>query len=372
MPLGNRIPVALQKVFLRSQAGDEIAKIQAPAGGEACKVYQKEYRKPIKPLKPPLASSLRRQRVEKKPTAAESYRKANPIVHKQEKKPENTPQGYFEAEIERRGYSAKKYVSLEGGYYCRPTLLQKASFGIRMNEAIIKSDGMLLRRLLDVGLSPNPCNEYGESLVHRVCRRGDHMLLKILLEKGCCLQIADDYGRTPLHDAFWKADPSVEVLNLILKTDRDLIRLMDCRGFTPLAYVRKEVHADMIEYLKTAVDTFFPPRGAGAGKEPAPPLTKKKPDSIPVPDPRMALTPQLAAMVASGEIEPEDALDWDDDSSYDSEYDSDEDSYYSDSDSDYNQSELAEFCIRAGGPIAVARNCFGESCKVTSRSHKLN
>lgn len=378
MPVGHRIPIALQQVFLKSQAGEEVTNIHAPVGGEAFKVYQKEYRKPVKAIraiKAPQVTALRRQRADKKETAAESYRKANPVVHKEgTEQSETTPQGYLEAELRRRNYSTKKYVSLEGGYYCRPTLLQKASFGTRMNEAIIKSDGVLLRRLLDVGLSPNPCNEYGESLVHRVCRRGDHGLLQILLEKGCCLQIADDYGRTPLHDAFWKANPSIEVLNLILKTDKDLIRLMDCRGFTPLAYVRKEAHADVVEYLKTAMDAFFPPRSPAAGPEPAPPLTKKKPDSTPVPDPRMALAPQSAALVANGEIEPEDALDWDDDSSYDSEYDSDDDddSYYSDSDSEFDEFELAELCRRAGGPIAVAQNCFGEACKVTSRSHKLN
>ena len=371
MPVGHRIPVALQQVFLVSQAGEDVSTIKAPDSGDAFKMYQKEYRKPIKPLKPPQATALRRQRVvAKKDTAADIYRKTNPVVQNKSKKSEDTPQGFLDAELERRGYSSTKYVSLEGGYYCRPTLLQKASFGTKMNQAIITSDATLLRRLLDVGLSPNPCNDYGESLVHRVCRRGDHKLLTILLEKGCCLQIADDYGRTPLHDAFWKADPSVEVLNLILKADKNLIRLMDCRGFTPLDYVRKDAHADMVEYLKSVMDQFFPPRTGGP--ESAPPLTKKKPNSTPVPDPRMALTPQSAALVASGEIEPEDALDWDDDSSYDSEYDSDDDSYYSDSDSEFDEGELAELCMRAGGPIAVAQNCFGEACKVTSRSHKLN
>ncbi|CAJ1963215.1 unnamed protein product [Cylindrotheca closterium] len=370
MPVGHRIPVALQQVFLASQAGEDVATITAPESGDAFKMYQKEYRKPIKPLKKQ-ATPLRRQRIDMRESAADVYRKTNPISKKTEVKlSEETPQGFLEAEFERRGYSTKKYVSLEGGYYARPTLLQKASFGTTMNQAIITSDASLLRRLLDVGLSPNPCNDYGESLVHRVCRRGDHKLLRILLEKGCCLQIADDYGRTPLHDAFWKADPSAEVLNLILRADKDLIRLMDCRGFTPLNYVRKEAHGDMIDYLKSVMDEFFPDR-TGKGPEPAPPLTKKKPNTTPVPDPRMALTPQSAMLVASGEIEPEDALDWDDDSSYDSEYDSDDDSY-SDSDSEFDQEELAELCLRAGGPIAVAQNCFGESCRVTSRSHKLN
>ena len=94
-----------------------------------------------------------------------------------------------------RGYSTKKYSSLEGGYYCRPTPLQQASYGSHINLAIRSGDGSLLRRMMDAGLSPNPCNNYGESLVHMVCRRGDHKLLRVLLEAGCSLQVTDDYGR---------------------------------------------------------------------------------------------------------------------------------------------------------------------------------
>lgn len=365
--MNQRIPVALQQVFLLSQKGTNVENIPAPSSGDAAKIFAKPEPKPIdKTIKAPGATALRRQR-KKGDTAADAFRKANPSVV-EKKYPTDSPQAFLDKELKARGYSTKKYVSLEGGYYSRPTLLQKASFGSRMNQAIITSDAPLLRRLLDAGLSPNPCNDFGESLIHRIARRGDHKLLTVLLEKGCCLQIADDYGRTPLHDALWKADPSPEVLSLILKSDKHLIRLMDCRGFVPLDYVRKEAYGDMIEFLKSKMDEFFPPRDASV-EEAAPPLTKKKPDTTPVPDPRLALTPQSAALVANGEIEPEDALEWDEES-VDSEYDSD-DSYY-DSDDDCDDEELTEFCLRAGGPLAVARNCFGQSCQVMSRSQKLN
>eukprot|EP00980_Cylindrotheca_fusiformis_P003604 scaffold809_cov118-Cylindrotheca_fusiformis.AAC.2 len=366
--MSQRIPVSLQQVFLESQRGTDVENIKAPTSGEAIKIFAKPKPSGLdKTIKAPGATALRRPR-KKGDSAADAFRKANPSVV-EKKYPDDSPQAFLEKELVARGYSTKKYVSLEGGYYSRPTLLQKASFGSIVNEAINTSDAALLRRLLDAGLSPNPCNDFGESLVHRICRRGDHKLLTVLLEKGCCLQIADDYGRTPLHDALWNANPSAEVLNLILKTDKHLIQLMDCRGFVPLDYVRKEAYGDVIEYFKAHMDEFYPPRDASAGEEAAPPLTKKKPDSTPVPDPRLALTPQTAALVANGEIEPEDAIEWDDVSD-DSEYDSD-DSYY-DSEDDYDDEEMAEFCMRAGGPLAVARNCFGQSCQVMSRSHKLN
>jgi hypothetical protein len=372
MTVSNRIPLGLQRVFLASQKeGADVNNIQVPPTGVAAKMFQKPVSLPAKTIKVPGATALR-SNLKKGDTAAEAFRKANPSVV-EKKYAADSPQAFLDKELKARGYSTKKYVSLEGGYYSRPTLLQKASFGSRMSDAVIKSDATLLRRLLDAGLSPNPCNDFGESLIHRVCRRGDYKLLSLLLEKGCCLQIVDDYGRNPLHDAFWKADPSPEVLSMILRTDKHLIRLMDVRGFVPLDYVRKEVYPDMIEFLKSKMDEHFPQRDANARDEAAPPLTKKKPDTAPVPDPRLAISPQAAALVANGEIEPEDGLDWDEEESYDSEYDSDE-SCDSEDEEDYydDDDELAEFCMRAGGPLAIARNCFGQSCQVMSRSRKLN
>lgn len=246
-----------------------------------------------------------------------------------------------------------------------------------MSLAIRASDASLLRRLLDSGLSPNPCNNYGESLVHMVCRRGDHKLLRILLEAGCSLQVTDDYGRTPLHDACWRADPSFETVKLILDSDKNLLHLLDCRGAAPLSYVKKENYGRWIEFLQGHLDRFWPPRDISTeGEERPPPLTLRQPHSLPIPDPGHALPLEVAAMVANGRMEPEEAIfldddssddDDDDDSSFDS--DDDDDSYDSEDDDDSDDSEIdaeemAEICLRAGGPMAVARKCFGNDVKV--------
>ena len=245
-----------------------------------------------------------------------------------------------------------------------------------MSLAIRASDASLLRRLLDSGLSPNPCNNYGESLVHMVCRRGDHKLLRILLEAGCSLQVTDDYGRTPLHDACWRADPSFETVKLILDSDKNLLHLLDCRGAAPLSYVKKENYGRWIEFLQGHLDRFWPPRDISTeGEERPPPLTLRQPHSLPIPDPGHALPLEVAAMVANGRMEPEEAIFLDDDSSDDedddddSSFDSDDDSYDSDDDDDSDDSEIdaeemAEICLRAGGPMAVARKCFGNDVKV--------
>jgi ankyrin repeat protein len=287
-----------------------------------------------------------------------------------------TPQAFLDKALEQRGYATKKYSSLEGGYYCRPTPLQQASYGSRVSLAIRASDTSLLRRLLDSGLSPNPCNNYGESLVHMVCRRGDHRLLRIMLEAGCSLQVTDDYGRTPLHDACWRADPSFETVKLILDSDQHLLHLLDCRGAAPLSYIKKENYGKWMDFLEANVDTFWPRRDIGQeGEERPPPLTLRQPHSLPIPDPGHALPLEVAAMVSNGRMEPEEAIFLDDDSSdddddsdsddssYDSEedddsYDSDESGGSSGDDSDFDADEMAEICLRAGGPMAIARKCF--------------
>jgi hypothetical protein len=203
-----------------------------------------------------------------------------------------------------------------------------------------------------------------------VCRRGDHKLLKIMLEAGCSLQVTDDYGRTPLHDACWRAQPSFEVVKLILNADKNLLSLLDCRGASPLSYIKKENNDIWMDFLAANLETYWPVRDISTeGEERPPPLTLRQPHSLPIPDPGHALPLEVAAMVANGRMEPEEAVFLDessDDSEYDSEEDSSDDSedsdsdYSSDDESDVDAEEMAEICLRAGGPMAVARKCFGQ------------
>jgi hypothetical protein len=278
-----------------------------------------------------------------------------------------SPQAFLDRELKERGYSTSKYCSLEGGYYCRPTEMQQASYGTAISTAVRASDGGLIRQMLDAGLSPNPCNNFGESLVHMVCRRGDAKLLRILLEAGCSLQVTDDYGRTPLHDACWRAEPSFAAVQLILDSDKHLLHLLDCRGAAPLSYVKKDNYATWIEFLKSKMDRFWPPRDMSVvGEERPPPLTIRKPHSLPIPDPARFLSLEVVVMIANGRMKPEEALyldgsssgsesDDDDGSDYDDDENSDEED-----DAEFDRLEIAEFCLRAGGAMAIAQKCFGD------------
>jgi Ankyrin repeats (3 copies) len=158
-------------------------------------------------------------------------------------------------------------------------------------------DADALRCLLAKGLSPNPCNAYGESLVHMAARRGDVKVLKVFIDAGCCLQVSDDYGRTPCHDACWTAQTSFECIDLLLRTDARLFYLLDSRGSLPLSYVNKAHWDEWKSFLEENKDVYFP-----ILKEPQgpPELSKNGPNFFPLPDPKNALPLAQAGLAASG------------------------------------------------------------------------
>jgi hypothetical protein len=194
-----------------------------------------------------------------------------------------------------------RYSTLEGGYHCRPNPLQLASFGNHLNQAVRQSDTKLLVQLLHCGLSPNACNKFGESIVHSVCRRGDVDALQTLLAGECSLQVSDDYGRTPLHDACWQSDnPCFDTVRRILEPDKNLICLKDIRGATPLSYVKKESHAQWIDFLMSEFDRFWP--ADGTGNQSPPPLTLQLPHYFPLPSQITNLSLEVISLIAHGQL----------------------------------------------------------------------
>ena len=135
---------------------------------------------------------------------------------------------------------------------------QMTSYGISLTRAIRSSDIPQAQTLLSTGLNPNACNKFGESIIHAVCRRGDHDMLRVLLDAGSSVQVSDDYGRTPLHDACWTPNPNFETISLLLEKDPWLLSITDCRGSTPLGYVRKAHWGVWIGFLGAIVDRYWP------------------------------------------------------------------------------------------------------------------
>jgi Ankyrin repeats (3 copies) len=217
-----------------------------------------------------------------------------------------SPQIFLDHMLQSRGYSCRTFCSLEGGYHCAPTALQKASYGIKLIEAIRHSNDVLVQKMLQAGISSNPCNAFGESVIHMVCRRGDYKLLKVFKDHGCSLQVTDDFGRTPLHDACWTADPHFDIVEMILDVDVRLIHLVDCRLSPPLSYVKRAHWGEWITFLQSKADKYWPPRDVHKdGEEPPPVLCQEASQSRPIKDPPNAMPIEAAQRVSSGQISPD-------------------------------------------------------------------
>ena len=218
-------------------------------------------------------------------------------------------QEYFDALLAERGYKVTPISTLTTAYYSKPTPLQVASYGPRMVQIIKAADSLALKETLQyAGLSPNPCNTFGESLLHMACRRGDEQLLQVFLDAGAVLQVCDDYGRTVLHDACWAATPCFDVVTRILKLDAFLFFLRDKRGSLPLSYVPKADWALWKEWLDAHVDEFYPESHAEIFAPTD--LCAMPPNSFPIADGKKdceGLTLELIQMVANGDMSPREA-----------------------------------------------------------------
>lgn len=221
-----RIPLSLQAVFIASNRGKEVVK--APPEKVAQKTFfrswmfqgwgsnkKKVNEKRAKHGRAPPAvvqfnkinasvknkSDKQNQTPEQAPQKPEIATAPKP---KASNRPPMSPQAYLDVLIHSRGYSTRRYRTLQTGYYSKPTAFQQASYNVYLVKLVRAHDLNKLRAVLSSGISTNPCNSFGESLVHMVSRRGDHRLLKMMLEVGTSIQVSDDYGRTPLHDACCK------------------------------------------------------------------------------------------------------------------------------------------------------------------------
>jgi len=276
--------------------------------------------------------------------------------------PQQTPQRYLDKELSARGYSVQRYTTINSGYSNMPTPLQLASYDVHLLKMIVRDkDEHALREVLSCGISPNACTKHGESLLHKVCKSGSSSLLQVFLDCGADVQVSDGAGRTLLHNACWGAKPAFKAFELVLQQDVRLIHMMDGSGTLPLANVRDEHHGAWNMFLKTILNKYWPVRNMTKCSAQGPPsLAMEKACSHPVANPDNALSLELAAMVACGRMEPDEAIraqelvdDADEhtdetimctfrdvDEYYESEYDSEDDSEYDSEDDSDDESEL--------------------------------
>jgi hypothetical protein len=113
-------------------------------------------------------------------------------------------------------------------------------YDLALVTAVKRGDLEMVKQLAGMGRGMDACNKHGESIVHISCRRGHVELLRFLLENGGQVDTCDDLGRTPLHDACWAKTPVFECVVIILERNLGLLRVVDCRGASPLQYVKRE------------------------------------------------------------------------------------------------------------------------------------
>lgn len=251
-----------------------------------------------------------------------------------------SPQDYLDCLLSSRGYSTERFSTLQSFYNRKRTKAQKASYHVRLMDLVRTRQRRMLERMLQAGIAPNPCNEFGESLIHFICRGGDAELLRLFLSYGASVQVCDDWGCTPLHDLCRAsligpvnedsggiaASSSggitscavCDTVELLLKIDIRLLHGFDMRGAVPLSYVHPNHWSYWIKFLQRVEDKFWPVRSGPSTTNPDSAdrpsnskhciptndtvLTSMLVDNIPI-----QLSPVLAQMVASGRMSPEEA-----------------------------------------------------------------
>mmetsp|Transcript_17770 Transcript_17770/g.38619 ORF Transcript_17770/g.38619 Transcript_17770/m.38619 type:complete len:705 (+) Transcript_17770:296-2410(+) len=224
--------------------------------------------------------------------------------HKMDEKDNETqsPQDFFIDLIGKRGYSTNSYSSLDCGYHTAPSPLQLASFGTAVIKAVESDDSEQLSALLESGLSRNPCSSFSDYILCRSIKKGCVKSFRAQVEAGADLRIADDFGRTALHHAAWAQSPNFEIVDVILKADKNMLRLTDRLGRTPLNYAHGAHRAEWIEHLKEVVNDFWPENGKDWHEEEVPPKVVREGGMIA--DPADALPAHEASLIAMGKVAP--------------------------------------------------------------------
>ena len=126
-------------------------------------------------------------------------------------------------------------------------------------DAIRSNDVDALRKLHSNGTNLQCANKFGESLIHLACRRSHRDVVSFLIdEAGVSLRVRDDFGRTPFHDACWRGELDLELIDMLLEKEPKLLMLSDKRGHSPLDYTRRGHWAELIPFLLDRASKFQP------------------------------------------------------------------------------------------------------------------
>ena len=213
--------------------------------------------------------------------------------------------------LQRRGYSTATYKALDTAYHNKPTALQKASYSDYLVNLVKTRDEEALRECLMCGLSPSPCNEQGESLIHDTCHLGNADVLRMMLaDCGSNLSVATDDGRVPLHEVCLAVSQdddeplSFDVVQVILERDPQQLLLEDSAGWLALSYVRPNDYVAWNEFLESVKDIYWPMDHSQSKLPTTACLGAPNSRRCPGPEMTEALPLVLARFVSSGQMLP--------------------------------------------------------------------
>jgi hypothetical protein len=207
------------------------------------------------------------------------------------------PYDYLKNMLAERGYSFATIKSTEVGYMTDPSPLQLASFGTKLVNAVHTSDVTLLTSFLKCGLSPNPCNQFRDSVLDWACKKANDAVFRCFLDHNVDIRVCDGFGRTPLHHSAWADTFSPNIAHGILQRDPIQLFLEDSAGRTPLEYVPPKLSSQWIAFLENRKEELFPVNG--------PPLAVTKRQYLQLPDPANAISVDLARLISAGHVQPE-------------------------------------------------------------------
>ena len=136
-------------------------------------------------------------------------------------------------------------------FFEKPSEKEIEAYDVEMVRAIRTGDLAALKQLHADGKDLNASNQFGESLLHMACRRGNVSILSFMLrEANVRVTQRDDFGRNILHDACWTSTPNLDIMDELLEFVNPLLMLSeDVRGSTPFDYCRRDHWAEWIKYL---------------------------------------------------------------------------------------------------------------------------
>lgn len=171
---------------------------------------------------------------------------------------------------------------------------------------------------LSCGISSNPSTADGRTLIHELCLRNEVALFKVVLECyqkqtssiNCnnLVQVCDIYGRTPLHYLCTSINPSLEIADIIFKLDSNLVFMADCDGKLPLECIPIDLWPQWIRFFHNMLPEYLPYRDLDHdGPQSLPSMTLVPPNTYPLSNPNLSVTPIMASIVSNGYITPSKA-----------------------------------------------------------------